>query len=304
MSAAMTFDPLGLNMEDVVASLPTQQERDECTLFIEEHLKRGTGAGILRGLFLLLKANRCYLEKLPVQFNREVVQPIVENMLRLETSIGLQIKAQDKILTQTNRCVESSTRAADRMEAVVPRMEKVVQIAFDQIDSSALTGKIEDSVMEGVVKPVTKVNDKCDLLQNKLEKRAAIIAPLMRWGTLLNLGIWSLTFAMALAALGFIIVESFHVDMTKQLQERIAQEVEQIHATAQVNTDTLETLARLNVQIVIAPEKDWLGNVMPNHYCLAIQGADEANMVEKDGLKFGAIFFKDRLNDAQLYPDH
>jgi hypothetical protein len=304
MSATMTFDPIGLNMEGVIASLPTQQERDECTLFIEEHLKRGTGAGILRGLFLLLKANRCYLEKLPEQFNRELVQPIIENMLRLETSIGLQIKAQDKFLTQTNRCVESSTRAADRMEAVAPRMEKVVQIAFDQIDSSTLTKKIEDSVMEGVVKPVTKINDKCDVLQDKLEKRASILIPLMKWGTLLNIGIWSLIFAVALATIAFLIVESLRVDMTKQLDDRIAQEVEHVHATAQINTDTLETLARLNVQVVIAPEKDLLGNVMPNHYCLAIQGADEANMVDKDGQNFGAIFFKDHLIDTPLYPDH
>jgi hypothetical protein len=87
------LDPLGLNMEEVISSLPIQQERDELSVFIEEHLKRGTGAGILRGLFLLLKANRCYLEKLPGQFNRELVQPIIENMLRLETSIGLQNKS-------------------------------------------------------------------------------------------------------------------------------------------------------------------------------------------------------------------
>jgi hypothetical protein len=150
------LDPLGLNLEEVISSLPTEQERDELSLFIEEHLKRGTGAGILRGLFLLLKANRCYLEKLPGQFNRELVQPIIENMLRLETSIGRQIESQDKILTQTIRCVDSSTRAADRMEAVVPKVEGVVQKAFDKIDSSKLTQKVEDSVMEGVVKPITK----------------------------------------------------------------------------------------------------------------------------------------------------
>jgi hypothetical protein len=158
--------------------------------------------------------------------------------------------------------------------------------------------------MEGVVKPVTKINDKCDVLQDKLEKRASILIPLMKWGTLLNIGIWSLIFAVALATIAFLIVESLRVDMTKQLDDRIAQEVEHVHATAQINTDTLETLARLNVQVVIAPEKDLLGNVMPNHYCLAIQGADEANMVDKDGQNFGAIFFKDHLIDTPLYPDH
>jgi hypothetical protein len=112
------------------------------------------------------------------------------------------------------------------------------------------------------------------------------------------------TFALVLSILGFFIVDSFHLDMTRQLQDRMAQEVEQVHATAQVNSETLETLARLNVQIVIAPEKDWLGNLMPNHYCLAIQGADDANMVTKDGQKYGAIFFKEQMSDVQLYPNH
>jgi hypothetical protein len=50
------------------------------------------------------------------------------------------------------------------MEAVVPRMERVVQIAFDQIDSSTLTRKIEDSVMEGVVKrALAKLSNKVSL---------------------------------------------------------------------------------------------------------------------------------------------
>ncbi len=96
MSTAFTFDPLGSNMEEVIAALPTQQERDEFTLFIEEHLKRGTGAGILRGMFLLLKANRCYLEKLPGQFNRELVQPIRDHALRMEEK-----------LSRTDRCAKT-----------------------------------------------------------------------------------------------------------------------------------------------------------------------------------------------------
>jgi hypothetical protein len=171
MSTPGVFDPLGFNMEEVIAALPTQQERDEFTLFLEEHLKRGTGAGILRGLFLLLKANRCYLEKLPGQFNRELVKPMIENLRRIEASIGLHSEMQEKAVSQMERCATSAINAADRMEAVVPKVEGVVQTAFDKIDSSALTSKFEDSVMEGVVKPVTMVNDKCDQLQYKLDKR-------------------------------------------------------------------------------------------------------------------------------------
>ncbi len=150
----------------MVASLDSQEERDRLTRFLTVELQEGKGTGILGDVFLLLKANRCYMEKLPGQFNRELVQPLAETMLRLETSVGLQGKAHEKTLAQANRCAESSTAAAGRMEAIVPKVEGVVQTAFDKIDSSALTKKIEDSVVEGAVKPVARVNDECDCCRN------------------------------------------------------------------------------------------------------------------------------------------
>jgi hypothetical protein len=300
MSTALTFDPLGSNMEEVVAALPTQRERDELTLFIEEHLKRGTGAGILRGLFLLLKANRCYLEKLPEQFNSELVQPIIENMLRLETSIGLQAKAQEKTLVQANRCAESSTAAAGRMEAIIPKVEGVVQTAFNKIDPSALTRKIEDTVMEGVVKPVAKVNEKCDQLQEKLEKRVPVLTGALKWLTLGNFFVWALSCALLIGAVAIYVVFEEEQEMVTQLQTRVKEEIEKVHATAQVNEQTLNALARLNMAIEINPEKDWWGNVMPYHYCISIKGADSGNTIYKNWERYGAIFVHEEITPISL----
>jgi len=288
----------------MIAALDSQEERDRLTRFFTVDLREGKGTGILGDVFLILKANRCYMEKLPGQFNRELVQPITENMLRLETTIGLQNKAQKEGLARFSDCANSAISAAQRMETVVPKVDKVVQGAFDKIDTASITKKITDTVVQGAVEPVAKVNEKCDELQAKLERRAAILAPLMQWGTLLNLGLWASGVALALTVVGYIIVDNFHRDMTTQLQDRVAQEIEQVHATTQVNEETLETLAKLNVEIIINPEKDWLGNLMPNHYCLAIKGADSGETINKDGDKYGAIFFKEQITDIPLYPDH
>jgi hypothetical protein len=298
------LDPLGFNMEEVIAALPTQQERDEFTRFLEEHLKRGTGAGILRGLFLLLKANRCYLEKLPGQFNHELVQPIIENMLRLETSIGRQIETQDKILVETRRCANVSNDAADRMEAVVPKVEGVVQTAFDKIDSSALTSKFEDSIIEGVLKPVAKVNDKCDQLQDKLDKRLPVLMSALKW-----VNIWSfLTCVVAcvlvIGAIAIYVVFSMEQEMVGTLQTRVKEEIEKVHATAQVNEQTLNALTRLNVALEINPEKDWWGNEMPYHYCISIKGADSGNTIYKNWQRYGAIFLKEQVTDIDLHSYH
>jgi hypothetical protein len=288
------LDPLGLNMEEVISSLPIQQERDELSVFIEEHLKRGTGAGILRGLFLLLKANRCYLEKLPGQFNRELVQPIIENMLRLETSIGLQNKSQEKALLQTNRCLESSTRAADRMEAVVPKVEGVVQKAFDKIDSSKLTQKVEDSVMEGVVKPITKINHELEMTLPQMQKRSEIVNKLMEKTTWYNVKLFFLNCASAWGIVFFCLYLYGYFGLSDWYKERLAAKYEQIDANAQANQQAYAKLTGLNVTIEVVPQGDAQGNVVPGHYALTMKGADDAQLKNGDDGQAGVIFFQGR----------
>jgi hypothetical protein len=288
------LDPLGLNMEEVISSLPIQQERDELSVFIEEHLKRGTGAGILRGLFLLLKANRCYLEKLPGQFNRELVQPIIENMLRLETSIGLQNKSQEKALLQTNRCLESSTRAADRMEAVVPKVEGVVQKAFDKIDSSKLTQKVEDSVMEGVVKPITKINHELEMTLPQMQKRSEIVNKLMEKTTWYNVKLFFLNCASAWGIVFFCLYLYGYFGLSDWYKEKLAAKYEQIDANAQANQQAYAKLTGLNVTIEVVPQGDAQGNVVPGHYALTMKGADDAQLKNGDDGQAGVIFFQGR----------
>jgi len=284
----------------MIASLDSQEERDRLTHFLTFDLKDGKGTGILGDVFLLLKANRCYMEKLPGQFNRELVQPLTENMLRLETSTSLQAKAHDKILVQANRCAESSTAAAGRMEAIVPKVEGVVQTAFNKIDPSTLTRKIQDTVMEGVVKPVAKVNEKCDQLQEKLEKRVPVLTGALKWLTIGDFVVWALSCALLIGAVAIYVVFEEEQKMVMQLQTRVKEEIEKVHATAQVNEQTLNALATLNVAIEINPEKDWWGNIMPYHYCISIKGADSGNTIYKNWERYGAIFVHEEITPISL----
>jgi len=284
----------------MVASLDSQEERQRLTRFLTVELQDGKGTGILGDVFLLLKANRCYMEKLPGQFNRELVQPLTENLLRLETSVSLQVKAQDKTLVQANRCADSSTAAAGRMEAIVPKVQGVVQTAFDNIDSSALTKKIEDSVVEGAVKPVARVNDECDLLQERLGDRIPILTSAIKWLTIGNAVVWALSCALLISAVGIYVVFSMEQEMFGTLQTRVREEIEKVHATAQVNEKTLDALASLNVAVEIHPEKDWWGNEMPYHYCISIKGADSGGTFYKNWQRYGAIYVHENITPISL----
>jgi hypothetical protein len=88
--------------------------------------------------------------------------------------------------------------------------------------------------------------------------------------------------------------------MVSTLQTRVKEEIEKVHATAQVNEQTLTALARLNVAIEINPEKDWWGNLMPNHYCISIKGADSGNTIYKNWERYGAIFVHEEITPISL----
>jgi hypothetical protein len=155
-----------------------------------------------------------------------------------------------------------------------------------------------------VLKPVAKVNDKCDQLQDKLEKRLPVLMSALKW-----VNIWSfLTCVVAcvliMGAIAIYVVFSMEQEMVGTLQTRVKEEIEKVHATAQVNEQTLNTLARLNVALEINPEKDWWGNEMPYHYCISIKGADSGNTIYKNWQRYGAIFLKEQITDIDLHSYH
>jgi hypothetical protein len=286
----------------MVASLKSQEERDRLTYFLTVELQDGKGTGILGDVFLLLKANRCYMEKLPGQFNRELVQPIREHMLRMEKSFALQLEMQEKATTRDQRTAEASRSSAERMEAIVPKVQTVVQTAFDKVDSTALTKKIEDSVVEGAVKPVAKVNEECGHLQEKLAERLPILTGALKWLTIGNFIVWALSCALLIGAIAIYVVFSMEQEMVGTLQTRVKEEIEKVHATAQANEKTLDALAGLNVALEIHPENDWWGHEMPYHYCISIKGADSGGTFYKNWERYGAIYVHENITPISLYP--
>jgi len=288
MSATMTVDQLGFNMEEVIAALPTQQERDELTLFNEEHLKRGTGAGILRGLMLLLKANRCYLEKLPGQFNRELVQPLVENMLRIETTIAQQVELQKGMVDQMDRCFVSASLSADRMEAVVPKIERVVQNSFDKIDTRMLTQQITHTVVKSTVEPVGETNRELQkmlqLLTTLIEKAKEVLGllPKIAWRQILlgSLGVtfafWAIIFIFSYQGMK----HSFNASLDLQTQkfQALADAVVRAQNTAIGNQVAYDELSHLQATIEVKPLPD-----DPTHYVLILPGADAAQVMDGKG---------------------
>ena len=298
MSTVLTFDPLGSNMEEVIAALPTQQERDEFTLFIEEHLKRGTGAGILRGMFLLLKANRCYLEKLPGQFNRELVQPIRDHALRMEKSSAVQIEAQKQIAIQNERTTTRSVGVMDRMESIVPQVENVVQRSVDKVDTKALTQQISATLLESTVEPVRKTNQELlkmvNLLSDLIEKAKQVLEILLNitwWkmflGSLgISLLIWAVIFFFAYYGMEHSFENSLEAARAEQNQklDDLSAWVGKTIGNGEDNRNVGDRLSHLQVLTDVKPVADGT-----DHYAFSITNAYDAKVLP-DGT--GVIYFQ------------
>ena len=288
MSTANLYDPLGLNMEEVTAALPTQQERDEFTLFIEEQLKRGVGAGILRGLFLLLKANRCYLEKLPGQFNRELVQPVRDLFLRLEKSLAAQIDAQKQIAFQNERTTVRSIEVMDRMDNIVPKIENVVQRSVDKVDTKALTQQISTTLLESTVEPVRKTNlelqKMANLLADLIEKAKEVFDMLRKiaWRQILlgSLGVtfvfWAIVFCFVYLGMQHSFEASLQTARTEQNQKLLDLSASLTKAldTGEDNRRVVEKLSHLQVTTDVKSVADG-----PNHYAFTITKAYDAKVL-------------------------
>jgi hypothetical protein len=272
----------------MVASLKSQEERDRLTYFLTVELQDGKGTGILGDVFLLLKANRCYMEKLPGQFNRELVQPLTEHMLRLETTIGLQNKTQKEGLTQLNGCTNSAISAAQRMETVVPKVDKAVQGAFDKIDTKALTQQITDTVVKSAVEPVAQTNKElrkmADLLAGLIEKAEKIFDMLhkMAWRHILlgSLGVtftfWAIIYIFAYQGMKHSFEAS--LDLQNQKLQALAGAIEKSQNAAIENQAAYDELSHLQATIEVKPLSD-----DPSHYVLILPGADAAQVIDGKG---------------------
>jgi hypothetical protein len=273
----------------MVASLDSQEERDRLTRFLTIELQDGKGTGILGDVFLLLKANRCFMEKLPGQFNRELVQPLTENMLRLETTIGLQNKTQKEGLTHLNGYTNSAISAAQRMETVVPKVDKAVQGAFDKIDTKALTQQITDTVVKAAIEPVAKTNKELNETVKLLKDLIGIVREVICIFKEVNLkGILIGCFGTSFAICAFIFLfayfgvrHSYDDSLEKQNQKLrdIATTIEKVQSITAGNQNAYDFLSRLQTSIEVKPMTDQSGNLMDGQYVLILLGADAAQVL-------------------------
>jgi hypothetical protein len=284
MSETIVIDPLVTSWFETVQALKTVEEREELSHFIRHDLRLGVGAGILRGLFLLLKANRLYLEQLPGKYNQELVQPMRDLLLRLEKSLAGQMEAQKQIATQNERTAQTSFRVMERMESIVPKVETVVQEAFDSIDTKALTQKITDTVVKSTVEPVAKTNkelqETAKLLAGLIEKAKEVLGMLRKisWTEmfLASLGItfsvWALIFFFAYQS----IQHSFDDSLSLQNQKLhdLAASIEKVQSTSIGNQQASDQLSRLQVTIEVKQLSDGSGR-----YALTLPGADAAQVM-------------------------
>jgi hypothetical protein len=288
--------------EAMVASLESQKERERLTRFLTLELQDGKGTGILGDVFLLLKANRCFMEKLPAQFNRELVQPIQEQALRMEKTFSLQSELQQKAMAQDRRTTEASFRTMEHMEAIAPKVQSVVQNSFDQIDTKKLSHTIAETLEKAVIAPVAKTNSELQRTVQLLGKLIDHVRGIFDLLKDINIyGMLAGCFALAFVVCGLI--SYFAIDSAKhsyedtvrfqeQKLQAIFAEVQKVQAAPSYNGDAFEKLRLLQIPITVEPAVDGQGQTMDGRYTLSLAGAENAQLLQPNSegvITFSAI---------------
>jgi hypothetical protein len=294
MSEVAVVDPLVTSWFETVQALKTVEEREELSRFIRHDLRQGVGAGILRGLFLLLKANRLYLEDLPDKFNQELVQPSRDLFLRLERSLAVQMETQSQIAVRNERAAETSLRAMKGMEGMVPKVDTLVQNAVDRIDTKAVTQEITSTLLESTVEPVRKTNVEllkmANLLADLIDKANEVLETLLKitWKKMFlsSLGIsfliWTVIFFFVYQGMQRSFETSLQADRTEQNQKLL--DLSASIAKAGNNRSVAERLSRLQVTTDVSSLPD-----ETDHYAFTITKAYDAKVLP-DGT--GVIYFQ------------
>jgi hypothetical protein len=294
MSEAVVIDPLVTSWFETVQALKTVEEREELSRFIRHDLRQGVGAGILRGLFLLLKANRLYLEDLPDKFNQELVQPTRDLLLRLERSLAVQMETQSQIAVRNERAAETSLRAMKGMEGMVPKVDTLVQNAVDRVDTKAVTQQITATLLESTVEPVRQTNlellKMADLLADLIGKVKQVLETLLKvtWKKMFlsSLGIsfvvWTVIFFFVYQGMQRSFETSLQADRTEQNQRLL--DLSASIAKAGNNRSIGERLSRLQVTTDVSSVPD-----ETDRYALTITKAYDAKVLP-DGT--GVIYFE------------
>ena len=302
MSNTHLIDPLVASWHETVQALPTVEEREELSHFIRHDLREGVGAGILRGLFLLLKANRLYLEQLPDKYNQELVQPMRDLLLRWEKSVATQIETQKLIAAQNERTSAKSFEAMECAKGIVPKVESAVQVAVDKIDTEALSRQITATVIKSTVEPVACTNEELrkmiKLLMELIEKIKEAIDVLLRisWrkmfvGSLgISFCIWAAIFFFVYQAMQHSFADSLSVQ--NQKLQNLAGAISKAQGGLVENQTICDELSRLQVTIDVRPifdgedryqlivSKAYDAKVLPNGTgAISFQGADLTNLI-------------------------
>jgi len=277
-------DPLASSWFETVQALPTVEEREELSRFIRHDMRDGVGAGILRGLFLLLKANRLYLDQLPGSFDQKLVQPMRDFLLRMEKSMASLVETHRQIALRNDCTTDKATQLVDRLDSIVPKVENVVQRSVDKVDTTPITRQISDTLMKSTVEPVARANEEllmtAKLLSGLIEKAKEILEMLYKiaWKKMLlgSLGItfafWFVVFILACRGME----HSFDATLREQNQKLLSlvATVSGSRGTAIGNQAVGDELSRMQITLDVKPVFDG-----DNHYQLTLPHAYDAKVL-------------------------
>jgi hypothetical protein len=278
--------------EEMLASYPP--EKRELARAAYNRFVDGDSEHFFTQLFSLLDVYANYTSRIPLAV-KQASEETLATMKDISEEIGLLAQTvESRSVNLSNATEETTARCLEtqkKCEAAAQRLEKITKEIGKQIDVAGIVESIRKGVDAGVNKEVIKpFMQRTEELSEKVlptlqsiqsaNEQAARVWPERIWKIALASG---LILGLAVAIVG---IGASYIGIKHHYEKALANQIVLQGNALKQNKEAFTALGILNVPIHVGNGEDSSGHLIPNSYCLYIEGAQEADMAGNNGRIF------------------
>jgi len=271
-----------------ISHLSDPQKRDAAWEFYLRRLEARKSGDTLSALVLLLEANGAFLASLPEKIQAELMNPLTDRLATMRSQFAELEEHQRQIVAVLEKASERNANTNARSIAVLGTAESALRKAATSLDASAEVREVKEQIEEEALVPFKLVLK--DLVISGGNIREATVAAevaVEKWRRVHLRGVAAGLLA-ATAFVSFLFVAWSRHEIEKRYEERLTAAVMQLNT----NQDTLSKLTKIGIGVHIFRSLDSAGNMIPNRFTVAVDGAEATEIQESDGRRQGVVFVK------------
>lgn len=291
--------------EKMLATYPA--EKRELARQIYHRFAEGNSTEFFTQLLIVLDVYVHYAERIPaaaVQAGQDL-SAILQDTREEIGMIAKTIEARDVNITNHAAKTDELCKITQaKCDETISAIELMLKNLGSQVDTKPIVKGIENAIKDTFLPLKIRADSLASAVEPTLEKlnaaseRAAQLWPGRIWKMALTCG---MIVGLSIATLG---IGFSYWKIKRHYDTKLVEQITSEASTLKQNQKAFIALGILNAPIHVARSSDSHGYILPDTYCIYVEGAQEADMSDKTGRIFfgssrGEKEVKQLLDDAQ-----